>query len=447
MMSQSMWRVAIIGAGPAGMYAADALSRREDVKVDIYDRIFAPYGLLRYGVAPDHPSIKNVGKPFDGVRERQNVRLLGGVAYGRDIDFESLHSQYHAVIFAVGAASDRKLGIPGEEMRGVFSSRVFVEWYNGHPDMADAEIPLDIESATVVGAGNVALDVARILVRQSEELVSTDIANHALDALRRSSIRRVDLLMRRGPADVSFTLPEIRELAAFEGVHVKVNPRDLELLESEQAKVSGDRSLGRILEVLKECASRELAGTSRTLAVHFFTSPVEVLGGGAIRALRCVRNARDASGAIRRVEGSDFELPTQLLISAIGYRGARLASLPFDESTGTIPSGPSGAVIGLENTWVTGWARRGPSGVIGTNKADAYEVANAILEGFVGEAPVKAPTKLADSWAMNNDWWNRVDIVERARGADVGRPRIKFLRQEDADRAIDSETLEVQRRA
>lgn len=447
MMSQSMWRVAIIGAGPAGMYAADALSRREDVKVDIYDRIFAPYGLLRYGVAPDHPSIKNVGKPFDGVRERQNVRLLGGVTYGRDIDFESLHAQYHAVVFAVGSASDRKIGIPGEEMRGVFSSRVFVEWYNGHPDMADAAIPLDIESATVVGAGNVALDVARILARQSAELGPTDISDHALDALRGSSMKQVHLLIRRGPSDVAFTLPEIREIAALDGVNVQVDPHDLDLLESEQAKVSSDRSLSRILEVLKECANRERARASRTLRIHFFTSPVEALGDGSIQALRCVRNARDASGRLTPREGSEFEIPTQLLVSAIGYRGIRLASLPFDESKGTIPSGADGAVIGLENTWVTGWARRGPSGVIGTNKADAHEVAGAVLAGFNGEAPAKAPTKLADAWTVNNDWWNRVDQVERARGAESGRPRVKFVRHQDAELALVSEMSATQRRA
>lgn len=448
-MSESMWRVAVVGAGPAGMYAADALSKRDDVSVDIFDRVFAPYGLLRYGVAPDHPSIKGASKPFDAVRGRARVRFLGGVSYGDDIDLKTLQAQYHAVVFAVGASSERRLGVPGEELCGIFSSRVFVEWYNGHPDMAEAIIPLDVKQAIVVGAGNVALDVARILARPTSDMGTTDIADHALAQLMHSEIERVHLFMRRGPLDVAFTFPELRALAAMDGVYLEVDERDVEDIPPESPDAPRDRAVTRILEVLQQSAkTAPPTKPHRTLQLHFNTSLVEAQGAHRLERVRARRNAVGADGRLLPVEGSEFELPAGLCISAIGYRGAPLADLPFDAAAGTIPSEDAGAVLGVPGVWVTGWARRGPSGVIGTNKADAVEVANAVLATFAGLPPVRAPRALADEWPFSDEWWDRVDAIERQRGEPQGRPRVKFVAVEVAEQALlEQDDPGAQRRA
>lgn len=443
-MAQSKWRVAVIGAGPAGMYVADALSRSGDVLVDLYDRVFAPYGLLRYGVAPDHPSIKSVAKAFDAIRSREGVRFLGGVTFGDDIDLSSLRAQYHAVIMAVGSSSDRRLGIPGEGLWGAISSRTFVEWYNGHPDMVEFSPPLEAENAVVVGGGNVALDVARILLVPSAVLARTDIADHALERLASSKVRRVHLLMRRGPADVAFTLPEIRELSAMEGLRVVVDPQDLVLDSRAQARVDADRGLKRIYDVLTDCASRKAPfGDERVLQLHFYTSPSEAQGDGRVERVLCYRN-RVVPGPngdrVSRIEGSDFVVPTSVLISAIGYRGRPLPGLPFDEASATIPSVHGQVIVGdqvLHGVYVTGWARRGPSGVIGTNKADAYEVAAKVLEDFVGPPPPREATTLADTWPLTSAWWDGVDAAEQSRGERQGRPRVKFVTLQDAQARSD----------
>ena len=435
MVTGSLWRVAIIGSGPAGMYAADALSRREDVQVDIYDRVFAPYGLLRYGVAPDHASIKAVAKPFDGVRSRANVRFFGGVTFGEDVDLETLRAQYHAIIFAVGSSSDRRLGLPGEAVSGMLSSRMFVAWYNGHPDMADLKFPVDAERAVVVGGGNVALDVARILLRPVEELGATDIADHSLAALALSKMREVHLLMRRGPADVAFTLPELRELTKLEGVYLDVDRRSLVLDDADRARIDGDRGLRKIYDVLCDAAERPRdASMSRVLRVHFMTSPLELIGEDRLTSVACRRN-EVVDGRLSGVPGSEFQIDATLCIRAIGYQGVALPGLPFDDKRHVIPSGDGGQVMvdgaPLPGVFVSGWARRGPTGVIGTNKVDASEVAAKVLEAFVGEAPPRDAV-YADRWALTSDWWDRVDAAERARGEQQGRPRVKFVRAADA---------------
>lgn len=447
-MTSQVWKVAVIGAGPAGMFATDVLTSRDDVHVHVFEKLFAPDGLLRFGVAPDHPSIKRLSKSFDKTRARPNKRFFGGIRYGEDMGLDELKASYHHVIFAHGAASDRRLGIPGEETPGVFSAREFVEWYNGHPEAKDYRFPLDVEEAVVVGAGNVALDVARILLRPIEDLETTDIANHALEVLRTSKIRRVHLLVRRGPANVSFTLPEIRNLASLEGVRVIVSPDDFVLTADDRARIGMDRGLARILEVLESCVGPDVEPTddARVLRFHFFTSPIAVEGEARMTSLRCIRNERvvqpDGSCKLRQQAGTGFSIPAEFLLRSIGYQVAPTAGLPYDEKKHVIRN-VDGQVVDdsnqpLEGIWVTGWARRGPSGVVGTNKADAQEVAKAILAQCEGPPPPRTEWTPPKPVLVDCEGWRRIDEEEQRRGEKRGRPREKFVRHEDVAAFLDS---------
>lgn len=439
-MTSPQWKVAVVGAGPAGMFMADSLTRREDVRVDLVEKLFAPDGLLRFGVAPDHPHMKRLGVAFNKTRERPNLRLLGGVEYGEDIDLEEIYKHYHHVVFAHGAVSDRRLGIPGEELKGVLSAREFVEWYNGHPEAVDHPIALDMEEVVVVGAGNVALDVARVLIRPVEELAKTDIATHALEALRHSKVKKVHMLIRRGPAGVSFTLPEVRELSKMDGVRMVISEEDFRMTEEQRASLESDRMLRRIIDVLESCVGPvDVPDDPRkVLQLHFFTSPIELTGDGSMEALRCVRNeiVPNPEGGRARcvpIEGSEFTLNAGMLLRSIGYRVEALPGLPYDEEKQVIRN-EGGHVIGddgkpLGRVWVTGWARRGPSGVLGTNKADASEVAKTLLgmcpEGEAESLPEWAGTvpRLIDL-----ETWARIDAEEQRRGKGQDRPREKFVR-------------------
>ncbi|NNK48956.1 MAG: FAD-dependent oxidoreductase [Gemmatimonadetes bacterium] len=444
-------RVAVVGAGPAGFFTADALLRAPDVacSIDVFDRLPTPYGLVREGVAPDHASIKKVTTKFDRIAAEPNVRYFGNVTFGLDINRAELLRHYHQVVYATGAQSDRRLGIPGEELDGSHPATEFVAWYNGHPDFADRSFDLSHERAIVVGNGNVAVDVARILVTDPDVLAVTDIADHALDALRGSQVQEVVMLGRRGPAQGKFTNVELKELGRLSGVHVVVDEADLELDPASAAEAERSRVATRNLEILRELAGRGPAGSGRSLVLRFLASPVEILGNdGRVRALRVERNRLvETAGGYMRSEGSgEFStLDAGLVLRSVGYRGVPLPEVPFDSDRHLIPNeagrvrdGPGGPVVPGE--FVAGWIKRGPSGVIGTNKPDAVETVAAMLDEVTGgdarepaSPDPSAIVALLESRGVRYvtfDDWRKLDEFETMRGDEQGRPRVKIVQVE-----------------
>jgi len=442
-------RVAVVGAGPAGFFLIDRLLGSGDlaVEVDLYDRLPAPYGLVRYGVAPDHEKIRNVIRTFDKVAARPGFRFFGGVEVGRQVSLDDLRRHYHEVCFTTGAQTDRRMGIPGEDLAGSHAATEFVAWYNGHPDYRDCTFDLSQQRVAVVGVGNVAVDVARILCRTAEELATTDIADHALEALRASRVREVHMLGRRGPAQAAFTNAEVRELGELAAADVAVRPAEVALdpLSAEDLDRSDDRTTRKKLEILEEFAARGSSGKPRLLTIRFLVSPVEITddGSGRVGGLRLIRNrlVRGADGSLKAVATDEREhLPVGLVFRSVGYRGVSIVGLPFDERRGTVPNEggrvvapTSGRQVGI---YVAGWIKRGPSGVIGTNKPDAAETAAAMLEDAAAgavlspthpdpEAAAACVVRRAGRYVSQPDWL-RVNAVETARGAARGRPRVKF---------------------
>jgi ferredoxin--NADP+ reductase len=442
--------VAIVGSGPAGFYTAEHLFRRDDltVRVDMFERLPMPFGLVRYGVAPDHQKIKKATKAFDRVASRPEFRFFGNVEYGRHVTLDDLRRHYHAVCFATGAQTDRSMGIPGEELDRSHPATEFVAWYNGHPDYRDHTFDLSVECAAVVGVGNVAVDVARVLCRTPEELEKTDIADYALETLRASRIKEVYMLGRRGPAQAAFTNAEVKELGELEGADLIVRRSDLELdtlSESELAK-GDDRAAQKKVEILRALAARAPQGRARQLKLRFLVSPVELTADsdGRVAGMRLVRNVlyRAEDGALRPKPSDEHEnLPVKLVFRSVGYRGVALPQLPFEERRGVIPS-DQGRVVDPENgrpvpgLYVTGWIKRGPSGIIGTNKPDAGETV-ASMAGDAAEGLVPEPA-VVDADAIERlvrerqpdvvgfDDWQRLDAFEMERGAASGRPRVKL---------------------
>jgi ferredoxin--NADP+ reductase len=435
-------RVAVIGAGPAGFYAAEALLKgREDVSVDIIDRLPTPFGLVRYGVAPDHQKLKSVTKMYDRTCSDPRVRLLGNVEYGRDLSHEEVLAHYHAVVYAVGAPADRHLGVPGEDLPGSMSATEFVAWYNGHPDYRDARPPLDAERVAVIGMGNVAVDVTRILAKSVAELGATDMADHALARLKRSRVRDVLMVGRRGPAQGKFTTKELRELGELENADIVVDPAELEVDQASLASIEGDAVAKRNLEVLQRFAATPPAGKPRRVHIRFCLSPVEIVGSDRVEALRLERNRLEprADGSIATVPTGEFETwPVGMVLRSVGYRGTALPGVPFDERRGTIPNsggrvldGPGGEP--LPGEYVAGWIKRGPSGVIGTNKADAMETVAALLSEPRRELPSgrQSPEAVSALLAsrrvevVDYERWCALDRLEVAAGESQGRPRVK----------------------
>jgi ferredoxin--NADP+ reductase len=448
-------RVAVIGSGPAAFYAAEHLFKQTGltVDVDMFERLPTPHGLVRYGVAPDHPKIKTVTKAYDTIAAHARFRFFGNVDYGRHLTLEDLSRHYHQVVFATGAQTDRHMGIPGEELQGSHAATEFVAWYNGHPDYRASEFDLSVERAAVVGVGNVAIDVARMLVRTSGELVKTDIAAYALDALRNSHIKEVFLLGRRGPLQAAFTNPEVKEIGEMPGADVIVRREDVELdpLSRAELQAADDRTLSRKVEILQGYALRTPEGKEKRLHVRFLVSPVELIGDeyGRVRAMRLVRNRLIASpkgGTSAEPTGEFEELEVGLVFRSVGYRGVALPGVPFAERSGTVPN-QSGRVIDPESNqpitglYVTGWIKRGPSGVIGTNKPDSVETVNAMLADVANgvhwnpaepdarsvESLVLARQPLAVTYAD----WRILDALECSNGQACGRPRVKFVAIED----------------
>ena len=423
----------------------------------MFDRLPTPYGLVREGVAPDHPSIKKVTAKFDRIASEPNVRFFGNVTFGVDVDRDDLLRHYHQVVYAVGAQSDRRLGIPGEDLPGSHPATDFVAWYNGHPDFADRSFDLSHERAVVVGNGNVAVDVARMLVTDPEELARTDIADHALEALRRSAVKEVVMLGRRGPAQAKFTNVELKELGRLGGVDVVIDPADLELDAASAAEAERSRVADRNMSILRELAVRKSTASGRRLVLRFLTSPVELLeDGGKVGAVRLERNRLVAAGGgYLRSEGTgDFDsLDAGLVLRSVGYRGVPLVDVPFDPDRAIIPNvrgrvtdGPGGSPVAGE--YVAGWIKRGPTGIIGTNKPDAAETVRSMLEELSGGAvrepgspePEAIPGLLADRRVrfVTFDDWRRLDAAERAEGQRQGRPRVKVVRVEDMLRMMDA---------
>ncbi len=452
-------RVAVVGSGPAGFFTVDALLKVSDLtcSVDLFNRLPTPYGLVREGVAPDHPSIKKVTAKYDRIASEPNVRFFGNVTFGVDVDRNDLLRHYHQVVYAVGAQSDRRLGIPGEDLPGSHPATEFVAWYNGHPDFSDRSFDLSHEFAVVVGNGNVAVDVARILVTDPEELARTDIADHALEALRRSSVREVVMLGRRGPAQGKFTNVELKELGRLDGVDVVIDPADLELDAASAAESERSRVANRNMSILRELAAREPTGAERRLVLRFLTSPVELLEtDGQVGAVRMEHNRLVAgAGGYLRSEGTgSFDsIDAGLVLRSVGYRGVPLVDVPFDPDRDLIPNvrgrvtdGPGGEPVPRE--YVAGWIKRGPTGIIGTNKPDAAETVTSMLEEVSGDAlrepespePEAIPGLLSDRRVrfVTFDDWRRLDAAERAEGERQGRPRVKVVRVEEMLRIMDT---------
>ena len=465
-------RIAVIGAGPAGFYAAGHLLKDSAgrLEVDMLERLPTPWGLVRSGVAPDHPKIKSVTRVYEKTAAHPRFRYFGNVELGRHVSREELRSHYHAVVYATGAPADRPLGIPGEDLPGSWPATEFVGWYNGHPDHPHLEFDLSCERAVVIGNGNVALDVARMLTLSHEALARTDIADHALHALRGSAIREVLVAGRRGPAQAAFTNPELLELRELTGAEVVVDAAEL-----ERALAVPDPATSKTVEsnvrILREYALRgageggtpaagDAAGGPRRIVLRFLLSPVELLPDehGRVGAVRFARNALvpGPDGRLGAQATGELEtIPAGLVLRAIGYRGTPLPGVPFDERRGVIP-GEHGRVTGPEGPcpgeYAVGWIKRGPTGVIGTNKKDAQETVDAILEdlaaGRLPEPPAPDPEELLTTLRARQPelvtyaGWSEIDRHERARGEPAGRPRVKLTRIEDLLRAAAGELPE-----
>src|SRR6476659_7670158 len=369
-------RVAVVGSGPAGCYAACAL-RDADIpfEVDMIERLPTPWGLVRLGVAPDHPKLKTVSRAFERIAEQPGFRFLGNVEFGRDLAHADLVRLYDAVIYAVGAQTDRRLGIPGEDLPGSWAATEFVAWYNGHPDFQDREFDLSHERVVVIGNGNVAIDCARMLALTDEELQPTDTTDEATAAINEAGIREILMLGRRGPVQAAFTPPELKELGELAGADVIVDPADLELDPASAHALEEDRERARRnYDLLQEFALHAPDGRPRRIVLRFLVSPLAILGDERGEAVEIVRNelVEDDGRLVARPTGETETIPAGLVLRSVGYKGVPLPGVPFDEGTGTIPN-DRGRAEGAERTYAAGWIKRGPSGVIGTNKKDATE--------------------------------------------------------------------------
>jgi ferredoxin/flavodoxin---NADP+ reductase len=436
-------RVAIVGSGPAAFYAAaHALASEQPVvEVDMLERLPTPWGLVRLGVAPDHPQLKSVSRAFEKIAARPGFRFLGNVEVGRDVTHDELVELYDAVIYAVGSQTDRRLGIPGEDLPGSWPATELVAWYNGHPDFQDLDFDLDVERAVVVGNGNVALDVARMLALTRDELAPTDTTDAAIEAIVASGLREIVVLGRRGPVQASWTSTELGELGDLAGADVLVDPAELELEPASVAELDASSNIvQRNVEILREFATHRPSGKPRTVRLRFRVSPVAILGDERVEAVEIVRNrlGADADGRVRAVPTDEREvIPCGLVFRSVGYRGVGIPGAPFDERTGTMPNA-GGRVLDenglpISGVYCAGWIKRGPTGVIGTNKKDATETVDALLEDArAGALPAGSGGSIDEllaergSRVVTYTGWEAIDAVEKARGEPQGRPRVKL---------------------
>jgi ferredoxin/flavodoxin---NADP+ reductase len=434
--------VAIVGSGPSGFYAAGALLDSTDppVRVDMYDRLATPWGLVRAGVAPDHPKIKSVSSQYEKIAAQPGFRFFGHVCLGEDITVEELLERYDAVVYAVGSQTERRLGIPGEDRPGSLASVDFVGWYNGHPDYTDLEPDLRAERAVVIGAGNVALDVARMLLLPDADLRGTDTADHAIEAFAASPVREVVVCGRRGPVEAAFTTTELRELDDIDGLTMTADP-------AQFPDAAGDADLPkatrRNVEILRRWAESGPDGSAeRTMEFRFLRSPVAILGegdDGPVTGIELAVNRLETAddGRVRPVDTGEREtVECGLVLRAVGYRGVALPGVPFDDGSGTIPH-DEGRIAGREREYVVGWIKRGPTGIIGTNRKDANETVRALLADLASgtrEDASIASAQDVEEWLSGRcpelvdlDGWEAIDAHERAAGEAGGRPRVKVV--------------------
>ncbi len=430
-MSDSL-RVAVVGSGPAGFYAAGALLDADPpAEVDMIERLPTPWGLVRLGVAPDHPKLKSVSRAFERIAEKPGFRFFGNVEVGRDLTHEDLVRLYDAVVYAVGSQTDRRLGIPGEHLPGSWSATEFVAWYNGHPDFQQLDFDLNVHRAVVIGNGNVALDVARMLALTPEELAPTDTTEPAIEAIGASTLREVVIVGRRGAAQASWTTQELKEMGELAGADVGVDPTDLE------DPPDADTHVQRNLEVLRELAAREPDGKPVVVRFLFLHSPVAIHGEDRVEAIELVRNRlEEQDGRLVAVPTDEREtLECGLVFRSVGYQGVGLPGLPFDERRGTIQN-DQGRVTGSERTYCAGWIKRGPTGIIGTNKKDAAETVASLLDDARAGRLVHQPSATPDALELLlaergarpvlYTGWTSIDELERAAGDKLGRPRVKL---------------------
>ncbi len=444
-------RVAIIGSGPSAFYAADQLLKQSNwtVEVDMFERLPTPFGLVRGGVAPDHPKIKSVTKVYDRTAAHPNFRFYGHVNFGTDLTHADLVQHYHAIVYAVGAQTDREMGIPGEHLAGSHAATEFVGWYNGHPDYRDLKFDLSQERVAVIGNGNVAMDVARILSQTADELAGTDIADYALEALANSKVREIYLLGRRGPAQAKFTAAELKEIGELASTQVSIDPKELELDPWSAAFLASgeDRNAASNFEILKGYDLAACEDKPKRLTIRFLVSPTELLGTDHVEAIRLVKNEICPDDGVPRPCATDERetLPVGLVFRSVGYHGVPLPDVPFDAREGVIPNA-QGRVIGADQQpivgeYTVGWIKRGPSGIIGTNKADAQETTTLMAEDMTGNHLLEPahPTREAVEnllhqrgihYVTYQDWLT-LDRIEVERGQAAGRPRVKFTRVED----------------
>jgi len=451
-------RVAIFGSGPAAFYAAEHLFKQKQfvIEVDMFDRLPVPFGLVRYGVAPDHLKIKQVTKVFDGIAANPRFRFFGNVEFGKDVTLAELKEYYHQVLFATGAQTDRRMGVPGEDLQGSFPATEFVAWYNGHPDYRDRQWNLNVASAAVVGIGNVAIDVARLLCLTRAELLASDAADYAVEALSHSQIKTVYLLGRRGPAQAAFSNPEIKEVGELAEADIATRADETQLDDLSAASIADDRSGKSKVEILQSYAAERPLNKPRRLNLRFLVSPVELFGDadGRVAKMKLVRNTLVASetGSLSAKATDQFEeIEAGLVFRSVGYRGVPLPEVPFHDRWGVILN-ERGRVIAPESKqpmvglYTSGWIKRGPSGVVGTNKPDSVETVTCMLEDF-STGSILQPSNAAAASAekfigeRKPDYfsyadWKRLDELEQERGKACGRPRVKFTNIEEMKKAV-----------
>jgi len=447
-------RIAIVGSGPSAFYAAEGLFKSgRDVRVDMFERLPAPFGLVRHGVAPDHPKLKEPIRVYEGIARNPGFRLFGNVTVGRDAGVDDLRAAYHAVLFCCGAETDRRLGIPGEDLAGSHTATEFVGWYNGHPDYRDRAFDLGQEVAVIIGQGNVAIDVCRILAKTVDELKHTDIAQHALDCLAASRIREIHLIGRRGPAQAKFTTKEFRELGELADCDPVVDPADLAL--NAQSLAEFEERAGAVakknLEVLKGFVARPARGARRRVFLRFLLSPVELRGDARLEQVVLEHNRLEGDPFQQTARGTGERVTLQcgLLFRSIGYKGVAIPGVPFDAARGVFPT-RDGRILDASGAWIpglyaSGWIKRGPTGIIGTNRADSLATVNSMLADAdsLNTAPRPGAEGLSNLQGgrgprvVSYEDWLTIDRAEVERGAPKGKPREKITRVAEMLRLID----------
>ncbi|MBF2054579.1 MAG: FAD-dependent oxidoreductase [Candidatus Sericytochromatia bacterium] len=428
-------RIAIVGSGPSGFYAAEALFKSEQtVHVDMFEKLPVPFGLVRSGVAPDHPKIKNVTRVYDKIAANPNFAFWGNVEIGKDLQIQELQTYYHAIIFASGAASDRRLNIPGEDLPRSYTATEFVAWYNGHPEYRHHQFDLTQKSAVIIGQGNVAVDVCRILAKSYDELKQTDIASHALEALANSQIEDIYMVGRRGPAQAAFTPQEVKELGELAITDTLINPEDLHLSQTDEAELQlPDKAHNRKnMEILRQLSTRTTGARTRRLHILFFYSPVEICGSAGVSSIVLEKNALSGEAGRQKAlgTGETITLPAGLVFRSVGYRGTPMPGVPFHEAWGVFKNEQGRIQPGM---YTAGWIKRGPSGIIGTNKPCSYETVEQIFADQAQlhcEIPRSQPLadllKSRQIQVVSYADWQKIDALERAQGEATGKPREKM---------------------